>query len=174
MVKVKLGSLEKPFFYIVLDNCKQLFKIERQKKILEKLSICQANLVPQVFSIVLINDCMMPFDSFPHEGTNIFSEFHYSVFHFEPMQRAQIERLMLDMLREMYTTDENLPNYGIDSHYLETVFPDFFSLLYQMVSTFTVTVNEYAYLCNFLYPYYMELVYTTHKQLLTCLNDEVR
>ena len=37
---IDMGQLENIFFYLVLDNAKSLFKIERQKKVLEKLSIC--------------------------------------------------------------------------------------------------------------------------------------
>ena len=43
MREVDLGSLENIFFYLVLDNVKALFKIERQKKVMEKLAICQAH-----------------------------------------------------------------------------------------------------------------------------------
>lgn len=37
-----LGQLENFFFYLVLDNVKALFKIERSKKTLEKLAICHS------------------------------------------------------------------------------------------------------------------------------------
>jgi hypothetical protein len=37
--EVSLGPLDHFFFHLVLDNVKSLFKIERQKKILEKLAI---------------------------------------------------------------------------------------------------------------------------------------
>lgn len=42
--EISLGSLENIFFYLVLDNVKALFKIERQKKLIEKLAICQASI----------------------------------------------------------------------------------------------------------------------------------
>ena len=42
----------------------------------------------------------------------------------------QIKRIMFDTLREMYTVDESLPNYEIDSKHLKTVFVDFFYQLY--------------------------------------------
>ena len=66
---------------------------------------------------------------------------------------------MQDTLREMFLTDEQKHTFPVDNRYLDTVFPDFFSMLYQTVSNYTVTVNEYAYLCLFLYPHYMEQVY---------------
>ena len=66
---------------------------------------------------------------------------------------------MLETLHEMFLTNEKSDNYEINEAYLDIVFPDFFNLLYQTVSHFTATVNEYAYLCIFLYPHYMEAVY---------------
>ena len=66
---------------------------------------------------------------------------------------------MLETLHEIFLTDENKTNFAVDSKYLTVVFPDFFHLLYQTVSNYTVTVHEYSYLCVFLYPDYMEAVY---------------
>ena len=40
MSRIDFGALEKPFFYLILDNVKALFKIERHKKVIEKLAIC--------------------------------------------------------------------------------------------------------------------------------------
>ena len=81
---------------------------------------------------------------------------------------------MLDTLTEMFLTDEQKPNYAIDSQYLSEVFPDFFRVLVQFVSMYTVTVNEYAYLCIFLYPHYMELVYKEHAKQLTAQTKQER
>ena len=53
---INMGQLENIFFYLVLDNAKTLFKIERQKKVIEKLAICQSHVQPSVFSIIAIND----------------------------------------------------------------------------------------------------------------------
>ena len=99
--------------------------------------------------------------------TNCFDEYIFSPFYFTPMSRSQIERLMIDTLREMYLCDISSPNYRVDIKCLDTVFPDFFALLFQTVSNYTVTVNEYAYLCIFLYPHYMEAVYQEHNKLFT-------
>ena len=54
-----LGPLENFFFSLVLDNVKALFKIERSKKVLEKLAICQSLSQPSVFSIIVINDALV-------------------------------------------------------------------------------------------------------------------
>jgi hypothetical protein len=40
MRDVKFGALDNFFFYIILDNVKALFKIEKAKKVMEKLAIC--------------------------------------------------------------------------------------------------------------------------------------
>jgi len=46
-------------FYIVLDNVKSLLKIERQKKVIEKLAITQSLVnSPTLFSICVINDSL--------------------------------------------------------------------------------------------------------------------
>lgn len=66
---------------------------------------------------------------------------------------------MRETLKEMFTSDESKPNYAIDTKYLDVVFPDFFNIVYNQASHFTVTVNEFAYLCIFLYPHYMEPVH---------------
>jgi hypothetical protein len=58
-LQVHLGPFEHFFFYLVLDNVKSLFKIERQKKILEKLAINQVHLEPRCFSMVVINDSLV-------------------------------------------------------------------------------------------------------------------
>ena len=90
------------------------------------------------------------------------------------MSRPQIERLMRETLSEMFLADEQSEHYQVDSKYLDAVFPDFFSLVYQKVSNFTVTVNEYAYLCVFLFPHYMAAVYAEHKKLGSVLADTQR
>jgi hypothetical protein len=54
-----MGPFEHFFFYLVLDNVKSLFKIERQKKILEKLAINQVHLEPRCFSMIVINDSLV-------------------------------------------------------------------------------------------------------------------
>lgn len=159
MDKIHFGSLENIFFYLILDNVKALFKIERQKKVIEKLAICQTHVQPTCFSTIVVNDALVQEIKVFGAQTNVFDEYMFSPYYFSPMPRAQIERLMSDTLNEMYLTDELRPHFSIDKSYLDVVFPDFFHLLFQTVSNFTVTVNEYAYLCIFLYPHYMEQVY---------------
>ena len=79
------------------------------------------------------------------------------------MSREQLERLMLDTLKEIRLADPYEEYFQVDDRHLDTVFPDFFSLLYQTVATHTVTVNEYAYLATFLFEHYMKPVYDTAK-----------
>lgn len=81
---------------------------------------------------------------------------------------------MLETLEEMYLNDEDRPTHEVDSKYLSVVFNDFFNTLHQKVSAYTVTLNEYAYLCLFLYPHYMERVYLEHSKINNGANQEER
>jgi hypothetical protein len=73
------------FFYIVLDNVKSLLKIERQKKIVEKLSIAQSLVTaPSCFSIMVINDSLTDEIQVFREHTNVFNEYMYTWFYFAP------------------------------------------------------------------------------------------
>ena len=38
--EISFGALDSIFFYLILDNVKALFKIEKTKKVMEKLAIC--------------------------------------------------------------------------------------------------------------------------------------
>jgi len=96
--RIHLGSLENIFFYLVLDNVKALFKLERQKKLIEKLSICQASIQPTCFSIIVINDALVKEVDVFGEKCNAFDEYMFSIFYFSPMPKDQIERLMLETL----------------------------------------------------------------------------
>lgn len=164
---INLGALDNIYFYLILDNVKAILKIERQKKIIEKLSISQSLVEPTCYSIILINDALQrDIDVFGKE-TNVFGEYGFFFFYFSPMSEDQVKRLMLETLKEMFMSDESRPNFAIDSKYLEFVFTDFFNLVYNQASTYTVTVNEFAYLCIFLYPNYMEPVYHASGLLAT-------
>ena len=60
-------------FYIVLDNVKSLLKIERQKKVLEKLAITQSLVnSPTLYSICVINDSLTDEIQVFKENTNVF------------------------------------------------------------------------------------------------------
>ncbi len=41
---MSLGPLNDFFFYLVLDNVKTLLKIEKEKKVIEKLAITQSKI----------------------------------------------------------------------------------------------------------------------------------
>ena len=127
---ISFGALDNVFFYIILDNVKALFKIEKNKKVMEKLAICQTHIQPTCFSMVVINDAFVKEIEVFGTSTNVFDEYLFSPFYFSPMAKNQIERLMLETLHEMFLTDEFKPNFQIDQLYLNTVFPDFFALLF--------------------------------------------
>ena len=127
---MSLGALDRPFFYLVLDNVKALFKIEKHKKVIEKLAICQNHVQPACFSMIVVNDALAKEIEVFGTQTNVFSVYMFSHFYFSPMSRAQIERVMQVMLHEMFLTDENAQHYLVDKAHLDTVYPDFFSLVY--------------------------------------------
>ena len=64
---------------------KSLFKIERSKKVLEKLAICQSLSQPSVFSIIVINDALVQEIQVFKEQTNVFDEYMFTPFFFKPM-----------------------------------------------------------------------------------------
>ncbi len=47
------------YFYLVLDNVKQLLLKEKQKKVLEKLAITSSLVQPSCFSLIVINDALV-------------------------------------------------------------------------------------------------------------------
>ena len=102
-----LGPLDpdKFFFYLVLDNVKSLFKIERQKKVIEKLSICQTKLTQTLFSVVVINDALVQEIQVFKEQTNVFDEYMYNSFYFSPLNRQHLFNIMKMTMTEMRITD---------------------------------------------------------------------
>lgn len=73
-------------FYIVLDNIKSLLKIERQKKVIEKLSITQSLInSPTLFSICVLNDSLTDEIQVFKENTNVFQEYMFTSYYFAPM-----------------------------------------------------------------------------------------
>lgn len=99
---VNLGPFEHFFFYLVLDNVKSLFKIERQKKILEKLAINQVHLEPRCFSMIVINDSLVQEVQVFKEHTNVFDEYMFFNFFFSPMSETQLRRVIFDLLTQHY------------------------------------------------------------------------
>ena len=118
------------FFYLVLDNVKALFKIERQKKVIEKLAICQTHLQPTCFSIVVINDALVQEIQVFKEQTNVFDEYMFSSFYFSPLTRQHLQEIMKCTLTEMRLTDQETEEADIDQHYIDIVFNDFFGMIY--------------------------------------------
>ena len=118
------------FFYIILDNVKALFKIERQKKVIEKLAICQTHLQPTCFSIVVINDALVQEIQVFKEQTNVFDEYMFCPFYFSPLSKQHLSEIMKETLIEMRITDQSTVESEIDEKYLGTVFADFFGMIY--------------------------------------------
>ena len=87
MRRVSFGAFDNLFFYLVLDNVKALFKIERHKKVIEKLMICQTHIYPSCFSLIVINDALVKEIDVFHVNQNVFEEYLFSYFYFSPMTR---------------------------------------------------------------------------------------
>ena len=61
------------YFYVVIDNIKSLLKLERHKKIIEKLCITSSLInSPSLFSVVVINDSLTDEIQVFKEQTNVF------------------------------------------------------------------------------------------------------
>jgi hypothetical protein len=73
---------------------------------------------------------------------------------------------MKTTLEQMRLSNPNHPEQEeIDNEYLDTVFEDFFSIVWNQLSMYTVSIKEYAYMCLFLYPHYMEKVYLLNGEI---------
>lgn len=87
------------FFYVVLDNVKSLLKIERSKKIIEKLSITQSLInSPSLFSIMVINDSLTDEIQVFNEHTNVFHEYMYASFYFNPTENDQLYAILSESM----------------------------------------------------------------------------
>ncbi len=124
------------FFYIVLDNIAQILKMEKQKKMLEKLCILQSLTSPACLSILVINDSPVNEILVFKEYTNIFEEFMFFTFYLKPMNETQLKRIMNEVLSEYYPEDP----------YLEKLYDNFFNVIHTLLENYTTNINEYAYI----------------------------
>ena len=120
---------------------------------------------PTCFSIVVINDALVQEIQVFKEQTNVFDEYMFSSFYFSPLNRQHLSDIMKLTLTEMRITDQSTQESEIDEKYLMVVFPDFFSMIYNQLNQYSVSIKEYAYMCLFLYPHYMDKVYTVNRQI---------
>ena len=84
--EISFGALDSIFFYLILDNVKALFKIEKTKKVMEKLAICQTHIQPTCYSMIVINDALVKEVEVFGTSTNVFDEYMFSPFYFKPME----------------------------------------------------------------------------------------
>jgi hypothetical protein len=66
--------------------------------VLEKLAICQSHVQPTTFTIVVVNDALAQEIQVFKEHTNVFEEYMFSTFCFNPMDQTQLYRIMYDLL----------------------------------------------------------------------------
>ena len=95
----------------------------------------------------------------------MFDEYMFSTYYFSPLSKTHMSEIMKLTMIEMRITDQNTEEANLDDKYLDVVFNDFFNMIYNQLSQYTVSIKEYAYMCLFLYPHYMEKVYAINKQI---------
>ena len=89
----------------------------------------------------------------------------FSTYYFSPLSKTHMSEIMKLTMIEMRITDQNTEEANLDDKYLDVIFDDFFNMIYNQLSQYTVSIKEYAYMCLFLYPHYMEKVYAINKQI---------
>lgn len=130
---------------MVLDNVKSLLKIERQKKIIEKLSIVQSLVTaPSCFSIMVINDCLTDEIQVFREHTNVFNEYMYTSFYFSPPNEEMLKAILWESMTCAYGNCE----------FLMHVFDNYFIQMHSFFKPYTCNISEFIYLFRFLYPRY--------------------
>ena len=83
------------------------------------------------------------------DQTNVFEEYLYSIFYFQPNSKDQIQLILQDKLFEAYP----------ECDFLLKVYPNYFEQLYQMINTYTNNISEYIYIFRFMYPQYVKKLY---------------
>ena len=86
----------------MLDNVKTLFKIEKEKKVIEKLAITQSKIHPTTFSIVVINDALVQEIQVFREQPNVFDEYMFTNYFFKPPPVAMLCRFMREVLQQRF------------------------------------------------------------------------
>ena len=161
-----MAGLDDFYFYLVLDNVKHILKIERQKRILEKLAIAQSLCQQQCFSILVINDALVQEIQVFKEHTNVFDEYMFSSFFFKPSPEAMLRRLMRTALVEEFVLggQENAALTVLTRKFLnDEVFADYFNVIHTQLRLYTTSVNEYMYFVTCLWPEYMAPAVETYK-----------
>ena len=87
----------------MLDNIKSLLKIEKQKKVIEKLSVMQSLIdSPSLFSICVINDSLTDEIQVFKENTNVWQEYMFTSFFFEQMNEQQLKIILFESMSQAY------------------------------------------------------------------------
>jgi hypothetical protein len=151
-----LGTFDHFFFYLVLDNVKSLFKVERQKRVLEKLAISQIHLEPKCYSMVVISDCLGDEIEIFGTNTNVFSEFMFYSLYFSPFTEEQFRSVIHGLLYQHYNTDDTNERMVTIRDSLSTIYNDFFLAVHNELKHDTVNINEYSYFYLMLIEPYLE------------------
>ena len=99
----RISMLTDLYFYVVIDNVKSLLKIERNKKIIEKLCITSSLInSPSLFSVVVINDSLTDEIQVFKEHTNVFQEYMFTSFYFSPVNEMQLRAILWETMTQAY------------------------------------------------------------------------
>lgn len=149
------------FFYLVLDNIAGILKIERTKKILEKLCIIQSLVTPACFAMLAINDSLVNEILVFKDYTNIFEEFMFFTFYLKPMSDTHLKNIIFEYLTSKIELEyegggrkkEEL--LAEDMANLVSFYDHFFMIVNTKIKTYTHNINEYYYIFSFMLPEYI-------------------
>lgn len=106
---------------------------------------------PSLFSVIVINDTLADEIQVFKEHTNVFQEYMFTSFYFNPVNEDQLRAILWETMTQAY---------GGECIFLLYVFDNYYSQLYQFFRPYTTNINEFQYLFKFLYPRYIQKFYT--------------
>lgn len=98
----------------------------------------------------MINETLTDEIEIFRENTNVFKEYMFTYFYFEPMNEQQIKAIMWESLSRAY---------GGQCAFLNHVYDNYFMQMFGFFKTHTANINELQYLFRFLYPTYVKKLY---------------
>lgn len=98
----------------------------------------------------MINETLTDEIEIFREHTNVFQEYMFTYFYFEPMNEQQLKAILWESLSRAY---------GGHCGFLNFVFDNYFMQMFGFFKTYTSNINELQYLFRFLYPTYVKKLY---------------
>jgi hypothetical protein len=94
---------------------------------------------------MVINDSLTDEIQVFKEHTNVFHEYMFSSYYFNPTEGDQLKSILSESMTQAY---------GGQCPFLEHIFDNYFLHLTQFFKQYTNNINEFIYLFRFLYPKY--------------------